>query len=636
MQHWYRCLLGFCLFLNLFLSGARPVYGQAGSPGPAGAAVSPHLQERLAAADDPISFLVLLEEQVDATSLAVGASGAQFVGQDGDPVGRRIALYKALTATARRSQAPLRAWLEAHHIPYRAFYLVNMLEIWGTAETVAALRTFPGVARIADNPALRQPRPMPAAGDGTLLPLSIRGQTLGATDVLTDVMVPYGVAYTHAPQVWEQGYRGQGVVVASADTGVQWDHPALLSQYRGWDSVTGQVDHTYNWHTASWPADWPLSICDNDPAVPCDDDGHGTHTVGTMLGQDPDGLTVWGMAPDARWMGCRNMQNGVGYPASYIDCFQFFLAPYPPGGDPMVDGRPELAPHIVNNSWACPPSEGCDVDSLRQAVETLRAAGIFVVSSAGNSGPSCKSVNNPIAIYDAAFTVGAHDAVGSLASFSSRGPVIVDGSGRLKPEITAPGVGVMSTYRGNSYRSLSGTSMASPHVAGAVALLWSAQPALVGDVDRTQDVLLKSADPVALGECGDASSPTVPNPSYGYGRLDVAAAVEMARHPATVVITVTDRFETPLPGLQVILEDGFTGVRYRAQSQADGQAVVTHVYPGDYRITVDAGTRIFPIQWLRVEADGEHHLLLAEARTYFFPLVLVGSLEVCEAPCPTP
>src|SRR5690606_7574488 len=247
--------------------------------------------------------------------------------------------------------------------------------------------------------------------------------------------------------------------------------------------------------------------CPLDAQIPCDDDlftNHGTHTLGTVAG-DATGMgdTVIGMAPDAKWIACRNMRDGFGTPASYTACFEFFLAPYPQGGDPMTDGKPELAPHVINNSWGCPPSEGCDATSLRQVVETMRAAGIYVVASAGNSGSfGCGTVNSPIALHDAVTSVGAHGSTGALAGFSSRGPVTVDGSLRPKPDLTAPGVSVRSLGRNDNINAyLSGTSMASPHVAGAVALLWSAVPTLTNQVDLTEQILLKSAIPVSDTVC---------------------------------------------------------------------------------------------------------------------------------------
>ncbi len=172
------------------------------------------------------------------------------------------------------------------------------------------------------------------------------------------------------------------------------------------------------------------------------------------------------------------------------------LAPYPQGGDPFVDGRPTRSAHVLNNSWGCPENyEGCDPLSLLTAVRALRAAGIFVVASAGNSGPDCSTITDPLPLYDEVFSVGAVDVNNNIASFSSVGPVLADGSGRTKPDIAAPGVDVLSAWPGNAYAYSSGTSMAGPHVAGVVALIWSANPAFIGQIDATEEILRASAMP---------------------------------------------------------------------------------------------------------------------------------------------
>ena len=445
-------------------------------------------------------FLVVLAEQVD-----LGGAAACSTREN-----RLRYVYDALREVARRSQAPLLAELNAAGVDYRPFYVVNMLAVKGDRALVTRLAAHPDVARVAANPRVRHSLPE------TMLALPGLQAPQG---------IEWNVAQINADDVWALGDTGQGIVVAGQDTGYDWDHPALVDRYRGYNGIT--ATHDYNWHDAIHTDDPHTSVgnpCGFDSPVPCDDDGHGTHTMGTIIGDDGAGNQI-GVAPGARWIGCRNMEDGWGTPATYAECFEFFLAPYPIGGDPFVDGVPGLAPHVINNSWTCPPTEGCEPDTLEAIVENVRAAGIVVVASAGNSGPRCGSVSAPPAIYDAAFTVGATDGSDIIATFSSRGAVTVDGSGRPKPDIVAPGVGVRSSVLGGWYGWKSGTSMAGPHVAGAVALLWSAFPDLVGDVDTTERILLGAARPRVDTTCG-AEPGGHPNNVYGWGVLDALAAVQ--------------------------------------------------------------------------------------------------------------
>jgi subtilisin family serine protease len=184
---------------------------------------------------------------------------------------------------------------------------------------------------------------------------------------------------------------------------------------------------------------------------------------------------------------------------------------------------PSLAPDIINNSWSCPTFEGCtDPGILEVIVENVRSAGILSVHSAGNNGPDCATVNEPAAIYDASFSVGAVNQSGDIASFSSRGPVLVDGSGRLKPDISAPGVNILSSVPGGLYGYKSGTSMAAPHTAGLAALIISAYPSLKGNPDQIESALIQMAEPHASGQdCGDVPGSQIPNNTYGHGVINV-------------------------------------------------------------------------------------------------------------------
>ncbi len=443
-------------------------------------------------------FMIILADQADlsgAAALSSKIEKGRFV---------RDILWQKSQAT----QGPILKWLERRGLEHRAFYIVNAIWVKGRYDDAMELALRADVARVEGNPEIR------------VVPESLEALDAPAQPNAPATVEP-GITYTHAPAVWAEGFLGQGIVVAGADTGIRWTHRALKPHYRGWNGST--ANHNFNWHDSVHSGG---GVCGPNSPVPCDDNGHGTHTIGTAVGDDGAGNQV-GMAPQAQFIGCRNMNVGVGTPASYTECFEFFLAPYPVGGTP-AQGDPSKAPDITTNSWTCPPSEGCSPTTLQAGVEAQRAAGIMMVVAAGNAGPSCSTVSDPPAIYDATYTVGAlNPNSDTIASFSSRGPVLSDGSMRQKPDIAAPGVDVRSSYSTSdtSYAFLSGTSMATPHVAGAVALLWSAHPELRHDVSASEAILNSSAVHILSNTC-DGGSPASPNNTYGNGRIDILAAVD--------------------------------------------------------------------------------------------------------------
>ncbi len=470
-------------------------------------------------------FLVVLAAQADLS----GAARLQTKAEKGRYV------YETLWRTAQTSQAPLLAWLNARGVEHRAYYIVNLIWVKGDAALAQALAARPDVARIEGNPRIHNALPQPARPFDMLL-------------AAAPAAIEPNITYVRAPEVWAMGFTGQGVVVGGQDTGYEWAHPALKPHYRGWNGVT--ANHDYNWHDAIHSGG---GSCGADSPVPCDDYSHGTHTMGTIVGDD-GGTNQIGMAPGAQWIGCRNMNVGYGTPATYLECFEFFLAPYPVGGKP-AQGDPSKAPDVTNNSWTCPPSEGCSWSTLQAAVEAQRAAGIMTVVSAGNAGcpqPNCTTISDPPALYGAAYTVGAlTTGADTIASFSGCGPVTVDGSNRRKPDLTAPGTNVRSCVLNGAYGTKSGTSMAAPHVAGAVALLWSAAPALKNQITATEQLLNDNAFHIASTAC---SSSGWPNNVYGYGRLDVKSAVDAALATPVeygVSVTPTTAVQRGAPGQAV-------------------------------------------------------------------------------------
>jgi hypothetical protein len=243
------------------------------------------------------------------------------------------------------------------------------------------------------------------------------------------------------------------------------------------------------------------------------------------------GTNQVGTAPGAKWIGCRNMDAGNGRAATYTECFQFFLAPTNLQGQ---NADPSKRPDVMNNSWGCPQAgELCAPNVMQTIVDNSEAAGIFVEASAGNDGNQCNTVKDPPAIYASAFATGAiSGTTNALQSFSSRGPVSVDGSMRMKPDLSAPGASVRSSLRNSdtSYGTMSGTSMAGPHVVGVVALLWSARPSLKRDIPRTKWLLTRSANPnvtVPNNSAGCGGIASRPNNHFGWGRIDALAAYNL-------------------------------------------------------------------------------------------------------------
>ncbi|MGE0130088.1 MAG: S8 family serine peptidase [Blastocatellales bacterium] len=491
-----------------------------------------------------VEFMVVLADQADlslADSLETKEEKGRYV-------------FETLLAKARETQPRLLGWLEERKIEHQAFYIVNAILVKGSREVALELAAREDVTRIEGNPQLRGIQP--------INPVGIDDNDTASLFSSQQIIEP-GVNYIRAPEVWAFGFTGQGIVIGGQDTGVMWDHPALRNQYRGWDGVN--ANHDYNWHDSIHSQG---SVCVPDSKTPCDDNNHGTHTLGSAVGTEGS-VNQIGVAPGSKFIACRNMDRGNGTPATYLECFEFFLAPYPVGGAP-AQGNPSKAPDITTNSWSCPPSEGCSPDTLKSAVEVHRAAGIMTIVSAGNEGlRGCSSVIDPPALYDASYSVGAFNAgTGEIAGFSSRGPVIIDGSNRVKPDITAPGVNVRSAIRNGGYLSLQGTSMAAPHVAGAVALLWSARPDLRGKIDLTENMLNEAAVRVETADCG-AGAPQ--NNVYGFGRLDIKAAVDLAG----TSISPTEQQFAIRGGVGKIEVKALDGVKWRAISNDSWITIVS-------------------------------------------------------------
>ena len=509
-----------------------------------------------AAAGGPVEFLAVLTERA-------ALEGAHRL-TDRPAKGRYV--VARLRSTADRSQADLLAWLSTQNAEFKPFWVVNAVWVRANKDVLRAVAERAEIGRVYANPrvfTVPEPEAQP------LPPLSPTFVTA----------VEWNLTKVGADSVWALGFRGQGVTIGGADTGYQWNHPALIRQYRGWDGTN--ADHNYNWHDAVHTnlggASHP---CGYNSPVPCDDYNHGTHTMGTMVGDDGAGNQI-GMAPQARWIGCRCMDNGWGTPASYIECLQWFIAPTDLNNE---NPDPARAPAVINNSWGCTSSEGCtDPNVLLAAVQNVRAAGILVVGSAGNSGSACSTVRDPISIYDETFTVGNTTSSDTISGDSSRGPVTVDGSGRLKPDICAPGSGIRSSYNNSGYGYMSGTSMAAPHVAGLAALIVSARAALLGDVDALEAIMRSNAVPLTTAqECGGVPGTNVPNNTFGYGRINAYAAVTHARVYTNVYVIAAaggDGGSISPAGRALVVSGGTVSITVRASNYFHIAALFTNGSP---------------------------------------------------------
>ncbi len=460
--------------------------------------------ERQGKVESNPTVLIYMKEEANLTAVNQSASRVDRIGS----------VFRSLVDTAERSQAGVLAWLKEQNLTARSYYVSNMIVAENVSKSqLDVLLQRDDILRVVGNPEIKNTLPSTSwrAFEDTKGP--------GAN------VVRFG-----ATRVWDEfKVRGESIVVAGQDTGVRWDHAALKPHYRGWDGTT--ADHSYSWHDSVHKNVGGNSTCGYDLTVPCDDHDHGTHTLGTVVGDDNAGNQI-GVAPGAKWVGCRNMDGGMGNPEMYTECFQWFLAPWPQKGDAIKDARPEMAPHVINNSWGCPRSEGCEGGEFERILKAMRAAGIFVVVSAGNDGGSCGTIHDGPAFHsDLVLSVGAVDHRNDkIASFSSRGPSSFDN--KIGPHVSAPGVNVRSAVRSGGYEEFgwSGTSMAGPHVVGLVALLWSADPSLIGRIEETEALIRdKSEAKTSEQTCGGVAGTARPNNTFGHGIANAYDVVKSRR-----------------------------------------------------------------------------------------------------------
>jgi subtilisin family serine protease len=538
--------------LLVVLGAAMLVLAQAGSalavtsqssralPNPPGAKVDKALARSLA--NGPTRFVVDFSARPDLAA----ASRLKDHGKRGQ------AVYGALTGNAKASQARAFGLAKAKGTDASSYWLANELFVTGDAALAKDMAALPGVV------AVRTPHVYPL-----VKPIEARAAVAAAAGD-----PEWGVAKIGADAVWAEGITGQGITVATIDTGVDFSHPALVESYRG-NNHDGTFTHDYNW----WD---PGGICDGSP---CDNVGHGTHTMGTIAGGDGPGAFTpdTGVAPGATWFAAKGCEDLGCSEESLLSSGQFILAPTDLAGE---NADPSRRPDVVSNSWG---NDNPNDAFYLATVQAWRAAGIIPVFAAGNAGPGCSTAGTPGNSVEV-ISVGATDSDDLIADFSSRGPSPTD---KLSPNVSAPGVDVVSSVPGGGYEAFSGTSMATPHTAGTIALMLSAKPALIGDFDGVLDSLYKTAIDRPDDGCGTPDpSDNDPNYVYGEGRIDAKAAVDLVKTGGTLSGTVIQAgTSAPIAGARVTANDGTRD--FTATTDAAG-AYSLFLAAGTYGVSVTA------------------------------------------------
>jgi serine protease AprX len=424
--------------------------------------------------DDEHAVIIRMKDDIDR-----GVTGTHAV-----HLSRRERLnmvVRELRTRTEQSQQPLRGHLDMQKQlgrvkKMRPFWIFNGIAVTASAETIRGLAARPDVAAVAPDRVITASVPTPVS--------SVSATATG-----------WNLERIRVQPLWNAGFQGQGVVVASIDSGVDINHPDLASNWRG---------GTNSWFDPHGEHATPADIT-NGPGS-----GHGTQTMGIIVGGSSSGSPV-GVAPSAQWIAAK-IFNDAGS-ASYSAIHQAFQWLLDPDGDPDTSD----APDVVNCSWDLDNAGTVDAaKEFQPDVQALRAAGIAVVFSAGNAGPLANTSVSP-ANYPESISVGMTDTMDSVSPQSSRGPSAYDGLS-IYPTVVAPGEGIRTTdlWFGStalSYVTVYGTSFSASHVTGAMALLLSGNPLLT-------DVQLEDAIKQTSWDLGPAGSDN----SYGSGFLDVARA----------------------------------------------------------------------------------------------------------------
>lgn len=456
-------------------------------------------------------------------------------------------VVESLQKTAAESQAAAIAVLEASGTQYRSFWIDNVIAVRrSNQKTLHSVMYLPGVTRIVasrelgiiesqvsrvdEPPILKAPMP---SGDNEAEP---------------------NISHVGAPEVWSQGVDGSGIVVASIDSGVRYTHSVLVNQYRG-NNGDDTFSHEYSWYD---PYEHLTS--------PVDDNGHGSASMGIIVGADATGLNQTGMAPGASWITCRGCANGMCTDSALLACAQWMVAPTDLNGE---NPDPDRRPHLVNNGWGdCGQSYD---DWYQAAVDSWHAAGIYPIFSAGNAAncrysqpPECGTIVNPGRYGNVTAVGSTTQASGEYHPNSNWGPtdnldtVNPQGDPSIKPQVVAPGLDVRSSIAtdDNAFGTRQGTSVSVAHVSGLIALVWQAAPCLIGNYAQTENLMEHTATPIPYATaCGSEGTDNVPNNATGWGEINAARFVQAAKTvcgpSGTLQGHVTDQDGSPIKGVKV-------------------------------------------------------------------------------------
>ncbi|MCJ7507851.1 MAG: S8 family serine peptidase [candidate division Zixibacteria bacterium] len=436
------------------------------------------------------SCLVILKERAKTEQLNL-----ELTQKRANRITRHQVILNSLRAKASQTQVNLLGYLKGRRIEksvkeFKSFWIANIIQVTATREEIEKIALMPEVEKIYDDAQIE-----------LIQPISCENNSSSDTSN-KDNFDAIGVR-----KVWNMGFTGKGRLVCNFDSGVEGTHPALSSKWRGNNGGTS---------SSSWFDPYGSSS-------PCDSRGHGTHTMGIMVGSTP-GDTL-GVAFGAQWISAGVVDRGVGVSQTISDILSAFQWAVDPDGNIQTT---DDVPDVINNSWGVPlrvlPS--CD-QVFWEAIDNVERAGIVTIFSAGNEGPNSFTIRNPADRTNSPYNslavgaINAHADSLPVATFSSRGPSVCD-SQSIKPELSAPGVEVRSCYKDGQYKVLSGTSMAAPFVAGAVAILREYNPDAT--VEQIKDALIRSA--VDLGTPGEDND-------YGYGLINIQKALEYIVPPST-------------------------------------------------------------------------------------------------------